>query len=252
MAYTIKEIEYMNKVYRECLKADWTKLDFNMTDKFKKLPKPNVCKIYDEGEVFELEKDKIKLSRKNLHDIVMGRRSVRQYDDVTMSKRELSYLLKLTSSIIKSGPGYAFGVIPTGGATNTLETYVYLNKVEGFKKGLYHYMKDTGNLRLLRSDITEEMVNESIHNQLRDCAVVFYWTTTPYRAEYKYQYVSHKMIAIEAGHACQNLYLAAESIDYGVVAIAAYKQIEADKLLQINPEDEFVVYCATVGKKIKK
>ena len=252
MSYTLEEIKKMNKVYRESLKPDWMVLDFNQTDKFKKLPKPNVCKAYEYGEVFELIKDDLQLSNKSLHDIIMGRRSIRQYEDQIMSKKELSYLLKLTSTIVKYGPGYAMGVIPTGGATNTLETYLYLNKVEGYKKGIYHYMKDTGNIRLIIEDVTDELVNKSIHNQLRDCNVVFFWTATPYRGEYKYQYVTHKMIAMEAGHAAQNLYLAADSIDYGVVAIAAYNQTVADKLLQINPEDEFVIYCATVGKKIKK
>jgi nitroreductase len=57
------------------------------------------------------------------------------------------------------------------------------------------------------------------------------------------------MIAMEAGHACQNLYLAAESIDFGAVAIAAYDQKKADQLLELD-EEEFVIYAATVGKKI--
>ena len=56
------------------------------------------------------------------------------------------------------------------------------------------------------------------------------------------------MIAMEAGHACQNLYLAAESIDCGVVAIGAYHQQKADQLLELD-EEEFVIYAATLGKK---
>ncbi|XMB71865.1 SagB/ThcOx family dehydrogenase [Mycoplasmatota bacterium WC30] len=249
MKYKIKDIEEMNRVYRESLRPSWQELEMNQTDKGKGLPKPSCVKEYASGEIFELNKDLSSISSKTLYEVVMSRRSVRKYKDEPMTKDELSYLCNATSSIMKFGPGYAMGVIPTGGATNTLETYLYLNRVEGFKKGLYHYMKDTGNLRLIREDVSNDMVNQSIAGQLRNAAVIYYWTTTPYRSEYKYQFVSHKMIGMEAGHACQNLYLSAEAIDHGVVAIAAYNQELADKLLQVGG-NEFVIYAAAVGKKL--
>ncbi|MCK4551286.1 MAG: SagB/ThcOx family dehydrogenase [Tenericutes bacterium] len=251
MKYSIDEQKIIIKANRETLRPNWEDLDYSETDKGRKLPKPTVCKSYKNAKVFELIKDVPSLSGKKIDEIILARRSVRQYEEHPMSLVELSYLCKLTSEIVKMGPGYAMGVIPTGGATNSLETYLYLNKVDGFKKGIYHYMKDTGNLQLIREDITDELVNDSMKNQLRNCAVVFFWTTTPYRAEYKYSFTSHKMIAIEAGHACQNLYLAAEAIDYGVVGIAAYNQKLVDELLQVG-KDEFVVYLAAVGKKIKQ
>lgn len=251
MKYSKDELETIIKSNRETLIPSWEELDFSETDKGKKLPKPTVCKSYENAEVFELNKDVPNLSNKKIKDIILSRRSVRQYDDKPMTLKELSYLCQLTSKIVKMGPGYAMGVIPTGGATNSMETYLYLNNVVELKKGLYHYMKDTGNLQLIREDITDEQVNSAMKNQLRNSAAVFFWTTIPYRAEYKYSFTSHKMIAIEAGHACQNLYLAAESIDYGVVGIAAYNQKLADQLLQIG-KDEFVIYMAAVGKKIKQ
>ncbi len=244
-----KDTKEKNMVYRGSLKPNWKKFDFDATDRVKKLPKPDVCKKYESGEVYELDKELQDFSEKTLYDVVHSRRSVRQYEDGLMTKRELSYLVNLTCDIVKYGPGYAIGVVPSGGATSTLETYLYMNKVEGFKKGLYHYMKDQGDLRLIREDINDDMVNDAISNQLRGAQVIFFWTCTPYRGEYKYSYLSHKMIAMEAGHACQNLYLASEAIDYGTVAIAAYDQCLADQLLQVG-ESEYVIYVGAVGKKM--
>ena len=109
-------------------------------------------------------------------------------------------------------------------------------------------MKETNNIRLISDSITDLDVNEALFGQLRDCAVSVFWSAIPYRSEYKYSFTAHKMIAIEAGHACQNLYLACEAIDCGMVAIAAYDQEKADKLFKIG-EEEFIVYCATLGKK---
>ena len=44
--------------------------------------------------------------------------------------------------------------------------------------------------------------------------------------------------------------LVAEVIDSGVCAIAAYMQKETDTLLNIDGEEHFTLYCATLGKKI--
>jgi SagB-type dehydrogenase family enzyme len=69
--------------------------------------------------------------------------------------------------------------------------------------------------------------------------------------EWRYDIAAHKVIAIDAGHVCQNLYLACEAIDAGTCAMAAYDQEEMDKLLRIDGQNEFAIYLASVGKKIK-
>jgi nitroreductase len=57
---------------------------------------------------------------------------------------------------------------------------------------------------------------------------------------------------LDAGHVCQNLYLACEAIDAGTCAIAAYNQEELDELLGLDGENEFAIYLAPVGKINKK
>ncbi len=53
---------------------------------------------------------------------------------------------------------------------------------------------------------------------------------------------------LDAGHICQNLYLACESIASGTCGIAAYDQELMDQLVGVDGEEEFVVYMAPVGK----
>jgi len=53
---------------------------------------------------------------------------------------------------------------------------------------------------------------------------------------------------LDAGHVCQNLYLACEAIDCGTCAVGAYDQKLIDKFLALDGENEFVVYVAPVGK----
>jgi nitroreductase len=56
------------------------------------------------------------------------------------------------------------------------------------------------------------------------------------------------VVALDAGHVCQNLYLAATAVGAGVCAIDAYDQSEIDAALGVDGQDEFTVYCAAVGK----
>jgi nitroreductase len=60
------------------------------------------------------------------------------------------------------------------------------------------------------------------------------------------------MIAIDAGHSCQNLYLASEAIGAGMCAIGAYNQQELDALLKVDGTDEFAIYAGVVGKVNKR
>jgi len=79
-------------------------------------------------------------------------------------------------------------------------------------------------------------------------AVTFVWTALPQRTEWRYGAAAHKVIALDAGHLCQNMYLACEAIGAGTCAIAAYDQELMDTLVGVDGEDEFVIYLAPVGK----
>jgi SagB-type dehydrogenase family enzyme len=66
--------------------------------------------------------------------------------------------------------------------------------------------------------------------------------------EWRYALAAHRVILIDAGHVCQNLYLACEAIHAGTCAVGAYDQEQLDELLGIDGTDEFAVYLAPVGK----
>ncbi len=68
------------------------------------------------------------------------------------------------------------------------------------------------------------------------------------RMEWRYDLAAHKVIAIDAGHVCQNLYLACTSLGLGTCAIAAYHQEACDELLGVDGEEEFTIYLAPVGR----
>ena len=126
-----------------------------------------------------------------------------------------------------------------------------MNRVSGLESGLYRYLPLEHKLVHLRSDPgLPEKVSEGSRGQafVGQGAVVFIWTVIPYRAEWRYSVVAPKMIALDAGHLCQNLYLASEAIGAGTCAIGAYDQDKMDALLEVDGNEEFVIYAAPVGK----
>ena len=56
------------------------------------------------------------------------------------------------------------------------------------------------------------------------------------------------MIALDAGHVCQTLFLTCEVIGARTCAVAAYHQQLMDWLGRMDGSDESVIYLAPVGK----
>jgi len=128
--------------------------------------------------------------------------------------------------------------------------------VANIQKGVYRYLPVehkllfTFELDRLENKIDEITLDQPfVPNFANKAAVLFLWSTTPYRSEWKYDITAHKKILIDIGHVCQNLYLASESIAAGTCAIGIYDQALVDRLLGLDGNDEFVIYLAAVGKK---
>ncbi|MDF2884858.1 MAG: nitroreductase [Clostridiaceae bacterium] len=249
------------KEQRNFLKSNFSEFKKIKTDKAKGLPQPEVIKDYNSDAMLislpEINMDTV--SNNNVYQCIKERRSTRFYSEESMSLEELSYLLWSTQGI--SGvnkAGMTLRTVPCSGATYTFETYLFIMKVEGLEKGVYRYLPFENKLIFLFE--IDEMENKIdaltleqpfVPNFAKKAAVVFAWSTTPYRSEWKFDITAHKKILIDIGHVCQNLYIAGESVDAGTCAIGIYDQNMLDEILQLDGEEEFVIYLAAVGKKMK-
>lgn len=180
------------------------------------------------------------------------RKSHRVYLPESLSLEELAYLLWATQGLRGPvGHGSAFRTVPSAGCRHALETYLAVLRIKGLAQGIYRYLPLTHRLVLESSPsmLAEKMVTASLGQPYPGkAAVSFIWVAIPARMEWRYGLASHKVMALDAGHVCQNLYLACETISAGTCAIAAYDQEELDALLDLDGEDEFAMYLAPVGK----
>jgi SagB-type dehydrogenase family enzyme len=179
--------------------------------------------------------------------------SRRKYTDESLTIQELAYLLWATQGVRKvtmGGKG-SLRTVPSSGARNPFETYLAIHRVHGIEPGLYRYLPFEHKLvHLFADEGLAEKLGELAMDQpfVGQAAACFIWSAVPYREEWRYGTQAAKGILLDAGHVCQNLYLACESIGCGTCAIAAYRQEELDRFLGLDGEDELVVYLAPVGK----
>jgi len=244
------------KEQREFLKAyRWDRFASEQTAQRQHLPPPPLQKPYPtQAELIDLvAPDDFQVGKTPLLEVIRSRKSHRAYTQAFLSLEELSFLMWATQGIREVSPNgkYTKRTVPSGGARHSFETYLLVNRVERLAPGLYRYLPIEHKLLFLRPvDNLAEQVSAGCRDQkfVGNAAVVFVWTTLPYRAEWRYGLVAHKMIAMDAGHVCQNLYLACGAIGAGTCAVDAYNQDKMDALVGVDGEDEFVVYVAPVGK----
>ena len=230
--------------------------DFSGTDQNRGLPPPPMQKpcppevrrvtLPDGAEAVA------RLGGMPLGEAILRRESVRSYSDRALTLEELSAMLWATQGL-RGRPmgGSALRTVPSAGARHAFETYLAVSRVEGLEPGLYRYLPFDGELALLSADpdIGRRSARACLGQRfVAGAAAVFFWTTLPARMEWRYGEASYKVIALDCGHVCQNLYLICGALEAGTCAVAAYDQDLCDDLLGVDGEDEFTIYVAPVGK----
>lgn len=234
--------------------------DTDLSDQQKGIPPPVFQPSYPkDAKIIDLispeEFRKINLGSISLLDAIQSRKSHRKYSEESLSLEELSFLLWATQGVHKVDPKKVWTkrTVPSGGARHPFETYLVIKRVTGLEKGVYRYLPIDHKLVMLKTVDDEWINNELVKGAagqkfVANAAVNFVWSVIPYKCEWRYSFFAHKPISLDAGHVCQNLYLACESIGAGTCAIAAYEQKVIDTLLDLDGNDEFVIYMAPVGK----
>jgi len=244
---------------RQFLKATrWGEWRLNQTDQLRGVAPPPLQKSPDpQAPLVDLvAPEDLAVGAMPVAEAIRSRRSHRSFNQEPLTIEEVSFLLWATQGVrelARSDDGTvvrSFRTVPSGGARHPFETYLLVNRVTGLPAGLYRYLPLDHQLCLVSAepDLAGE-IHVACHGQyVLDAAVVFLWTAIPYRTEWRYGFLSPKLVAQDSGHVCQNLYLAATAIGAGTCAIGAYDQDALDPLLGVDGTEEFAIYVAPVGK----
>ncbi len=188
----------------------------------------------------------------NFLEMVEVRSTIRQYDDEKeLTNKELSYLLWCTQGLKMVMQTKTIRNVPSAGGRNALETFLYIRRVEGIKPGLYRFLPLEHKLLLVSDDVE---IEEKICGQFstvgvaKNAAVVFLWTAVYERMACMFGERAYRYIYLDAGHVCQNLYLAAQTMNIKVCALGAFDDEVLNQNLSFDGDNQFVVYGAGVGK----
>ncbi len=193
------------------------------------------------------------LTEEHLTPLLQHRRSLRKYStEPPISLEHLAFLLWASQGITGQAGKYLFRAAPSGGALYPVETYISAHSIQGLAAGLYHFDAEHFALdRLTEQDAAEAVATACLDQKfMAQAAVVFLWTGVFRRAMSKYGDRGMRYILLDAGHICQNVLLAAEAVGCGGCPIGAFYDSELNQLLQIDGEEESILYAASVGKKI--
>ena len=195
-------------------------INFSQTSQSLGLPAPPVqkpcAKNVPKFDLPDGAKALMRLARTPVGETIASRESVREYKT------------KPTDSggdfrAVVGHPGHpenpvgqsTLRTVPSAGARHALETYLVVNRVNTLSVGLYRYLPFDGQLAQLRLDaqIGRKAAKACFGQDfIAAAAVTFFWTAIPARMEWRYDMAAHKVIAIDVGHVCQNLYLIGQTI----------------------------------------
>lgn len=187
-------------------------------------------------------------SNLSVEEALSKRRSIRDYSGESLTVEEVSQLLWAAQGITSPGGGRT---APSAGALYPLELYLVVGDVESIDKGVYRYIPgEEHNMEKVKDgDVRAELAEAALGQEcVKDAAIDIVFTAVYARTTWKYGERGIRYVHIEAGHAAQNVYLQAVSLDLGTVVIGAFIDSEVKKIVSAGEQEE-PLYIMPVGRK---
>lgn len=187
----------------------------------------------------------------SIEEAIYNRRSIRSYAQEALSLAEVSQLLWACSGVTCDGITGATHAYPSAGACDPLEIYLVVGNVTGLEPGVYHYLWREHSLELkVPGDKRGELTKVSYFQQyIKEAPVNIVFTAIFERTTGRYgKRGQERYICMDLGHAGQNVYLQAESLGLGTVALGAFDDEGVKEVLNL-PGEEVPLYIMPVGRK---
>jgi SagB-type dehydrogenase family enzyme len=179
----------------------------------------------------------IKDSKTSVEKSLQERRSIRQYKNEPISLAGLSQLLWAALGISGSG---GRRTVPSAGALYPLEVYVVAGNITGLSAGIYSYDPDKhGLIRIAEGDARTELSRAALgQSPIKNAAAVLVFSAVFERTTVKYGERGIRYVHMEAGHAAQNVYLQAVSLNIGTVVIGAFHDDQVRAVLRLSAHEQ--------------
>jgi hypothetical protein len=159
----------------------------NIGNKLDWMKKPETYKKCSHDKTIKLP-NQLKDTSSVFAEVLIKRRSIREFSIQPLSKIDLAFLLWASTGIQRQENGYQFRVAPSAGALYPIETYIVANNVEEVAEGIYHYnIKDHSLEEIKSGNFGNTLAHAALNQRMCEFApVVFIWTAIFSRSKWKY------------------------------------------------------------------
>jgi len=185
-------------------------------------------------------------SQTSVEQALQARRSVRDYAPGALKLAQVGQLLWAAQGV--TGPT-GQRTAPSAGALYPLEVYLVAGEVEGLAAGVYRYLPDDhALLRIASGDLRKQLAEAALGQiWVKDAPAVLVITAVYERTTVKYGERGVRYVHMEVGHAAQNVYLQAETLNLGTVFVGAFYDEEVSRILGLK-EEQAPLGVMPVGK----
>jgi len=199
------------------------------------------------GSVSAMEEKTIQLPKPvstgklSLEETLLRRESARDFTSQPLTPHEISQLLWAAQGVTRKWGGRT---APSAGALYPLETYLVT------AEGSFHYLPARHQMsRLSDRNLLKDLCLAALGQACtREAPSVIVLTAVYERTAGKYGPRAERYIAMEAGHAAQNILLQATALGLGAVPVGAFHDDRVQKALGL-PVDHRPLYLIPVGHR---
>jgi SagB-type dehydrogenase family enzyme len=204
------------------------------------------CAGMDGKEYISLPQPKLD-GKMTVEQAIKARRSFRDYTLTPLTLEDISSLFWSAQGITgKNGLRAA----PSAGAAYPVIAYIAVHNVQGMEPGLYRYLPKGHKLeKLFSKDLRDELASACLNQPcVRKAAASIILTARYSEITPTYGQRGILYTHFEIGHISENIYLEAESLGIGTVAVGAFVDEKVKKALSL-PEDEVPLYIMPLGRR---
>ena len=182
----------------------------------------------------------------SLEEVILRRRSTREFSSRIITKSQLSQLLWACQGITR---GY-YRTVPSAGATYPLEVFLLVGEggVESLDGGIYRYIpKEHSIIHHLPGDLRKRLCSVCLEQHFIRRAPLSFVVCAEYsRTTASYGDRGVRYVHMEVGHLGQNLALQVEALGICSVMVGAFRDEDVSRVLNL-PVELKPLYVVPVG-----
>ena len=212
--------------------------------------------VYPGREILKLKAQDSPICN-NIFDLIENRKSVRNYNQSSITLSHMYYLLHYSYGICRKSPingvekgFWYYRTVPSGGALYPLEIYPIVLRGE-FGEGIYHYRPDIEAIELIKKGNyypeMREMLFAEPNIELANASLVVIISSMFETTMLKYGERGYRFILLEAGFVSMNISLVCEALGLGSCMVGGYLDDELHRFLGIDGASEAVMNVMVIG-----